>query len=534
MVEQTTPSSPVEAGPSYSLLIRGGRVIDGTGNPWFAADIAVRDGRIKLLRGNTTQVRADRVIDATGFVVCPGFIDVHSHSGLIAMQDPPNEAKVRQGVTTELVGVDGLSYAPFPSAADFSLFAELNAGLDGHPPPGHPWSSVAGYLDALEGRTLCNVACLIGNSALRIATTGWEDRGPTSDEARRMQELLRTGMREGAFGLSTGLTYPPGSYADLDEIAALCRTVSEEGGVYVTHVRYTLGDRFLDPYLEAIEVGRRSGAPVHISHLHSPRPGGARRLLALVDQALDAKLDVTFDSYPYPYSSSRLVALVPEWAHEGGARELMKRLRSKSQRAEMAEDPVFAARDPSFFLVTNFTRKNFLAYDGWSLGAIAEALHRSTMDTLCHLLVEERLGLSYVGLGGNPVNIRQFYQHPAHMVGSDALLLGRWPNPRSHGTYPMVLGQLCKDEVVLTLPEAVRKMTSFPAQRLGLRDRGVLRDGLVADLAIFDPHRVQSRASLESPLAYPEGIDYVIVNGELVIDGGVYTGARPGRALRHG
>ena len=200
----------------------------------------------------------------------------------------------------------------------------------------------------------------------------------------------------------------------------------------------------------------------------------------------------------------------------------------------MAEDPAFVARDPSLFLVTNFSRSRYLQYDGWSLAAIAEALHRSTMDTLCHLLVEEELGLSYVGLGGNPVNIRQCYQHPAHMVGSDALLLGQWPNPRSRGTYPMVLGQLCRDEGLLTLPEAVRKMTSFPAQRLGLQDRGVLRDGLAADLAVFDPRRVQSQASLESPLAYPQGIDYVIVNGELVIDGGVYTGARPGVALRHG
>ena len=517
----------------YDLLIRGGKVLDGTGNPWLVADVAVQDGKLTLLRGDTASVEAARIIDVREAVVCPGFIDVHSHSGLMALQEPWHEAKVRQGVTTELVGVDGLSYAPFFSAEDFSSFAELNAGLDGPSPVSAPWSSVAEYLEALDGHTVCNMAYVIGNSALRIAAMGWEDRHPMSDELARMQEVLRQGMHEGAFGLSTGLTYPPGSYADTEELVALCRVVQEAGGIYVTHLRYNLGDRFLDPCREAIDIGRMSSVPVHISHFNSPRPGGAHLLLGLIDAAREEGLDVTYDAYPYPYTSSRLVALVPEWAHQGGSLFLVQRLRNKADRKRMAEDPDLAVRDFTQFLVTNFSRPRNQAFDGSSLAVIAQALGRSVVDTLCELLIKEELRLSYVGLGGDPVNIRQFYQHPAHMVASDALLLGKHPNPRTYGCYPMVLGELCREEKLLSLPQAVHKMTGLPAQRLGLRDRGILRDGYAADIVIFSPERVRSRASLEHPQSFPEGIDYVIINGVPVIDGGRHTGALPGRALRH-
>ena len=517
----------------YQLLIRGGRVLDGTGNPWMTADVGVQGGRINLLRGDTSRVEASRVIDATGYIVCPGFIDMHSHSGLVALHDPPPEAKARQGVTTELIGVDGRSSAPFLNPQDFDLFMDLNAGLDGRPPTGVRWGSVAECLEALERHSTSNVALVIGNGTLRTAAMGWEERRPTADEARRMGELLRDGMRQGAFGLSTGLTYPPGSYADTQEVVGLCRIIQQEGGVYVTHPRYTLGDRLLEPYREAMEIGRQSGVPVHISHLHSPHAGGARRLLGLVDDARQEGLDVTFDSYPYPYTSAPLTALLPQWTHEGGPQAMLRRLRSKEERGRMAQDSDVAGRDFSLYLLTNFTKARYRSFEGRSLAAVAQTLGRSVVDALCELLVAEGLGLSYVGLGGNPVNIHQLYRHPAHMVSSGGLLLGARPNPRSYGSYPMVLGDFCREERVLELPEAVRKMTSLPAQRLGLRDRGLLQDGYAADLVLFDPLRVASHATLERPREYPEGIDYVIVNGVVVVDGSRFTGALPGRALYH-
>lgn len=515
------------------ILIRGARVVDGSGNPWFSATVAIEGERLRLLRGDASSVQATRVIDATGKVVCPGFIDMHAHSALMALREPHHLPKVLQGVTTEVVGVDGLSYAPFASADDFQMFASLNAGLDGRPPPDLRYTSVADYLSCYDGKTSVNICFLIGNSVLRIASVGWEERRATSDEVRRQQDILRTGMREGAFGLSTGLTYPPGSYADTQELIELCRVVAEEGGIYATHVRYTLGDRFADPFREAIAIARASGCPLHISHLHTPVPGGARRLLRLVDDARSEGLQVTFDSYPYPYTSTRLVALIPAWAHNGGFKPLVARLKDSEVRLRIARDPDFYQRDFRSILVSNLSTPTWRKYDGWSLAAIAQETGKSIVDTLCALLLDEDLNPCYTGLGGNPVNIREFFRHPAHMVGTDALLLGAHPNPRTYGSYPFILGDLVREEGILSLPEAIRKMTSLPAQTLGLPDRGLVRDGFFADLVVFDPQKVRSLATLDNPTEPPLGIEWVLVNGKVVVEQGRHTGVFPGRALRH-
>jgi N-acyl-D-amino-acid deacylase len=517
----------------YQLLIRGGKVLDGTGNPWTATDLGIQEGRISLLHGDTSNVQALRVIDASGYVVCPGFIDMHSHSGMVSLHTPPHEAKVRQGVTTELIGVDGLSPAPFVNEHDFDSFMDLVAGLDGRPPKNFRWGSVTECLEILEQYAVSNLALVIGNSTLRIAAMGWREGQPTLDEAHLMAETLRNAIREGAFGLSTGLTYPPGSYADASEILELCRVTKQEGGIYVTHPRYTLGDRHFEPYREAIEISRQSGCPLHISHLHSPHPGGSRSLLGLLDDARLEGVDVTFDSYPYPYTSGPLLALLPSWTCEGGIQALMRRLRSKHERARIALDPDVAERDYSLYLLTNFTKSKYRFFEGHSLASVAVAMGKSTVETLCELLLTERMGLSYVGLNGNPVNVRSFYRHPVHMVASAGLMLGPRLNPRSYGSYPMVLGDFCREEQVLGLSDAVRKMTGMPAQRLGLRGRGLLLDGYAADIVLFDPLKVASRATLGNPLDYPDGIDYVIVNGTMVIDRGRFTGALPGRALYH-
>lgn len=518
---------------AFDLLVRNGMVVDGTGNPWFRADVAVEGERLRLLRGDTAAVQAIRTIDATGKVVCPGFIDMHAHSAMVVLRDPRHLPKVLQGVTTEVVGVDGLSYAPFLSADDFQVFAHINAGLDGRPPPDLRYASVAEYLGCYDNKTSVNICYLIGNSVLRIAAIGWEERRATSDEVRRQQDLLRTGMREGAFGLSTGLTYPPGSYADTQELIDLCKVVAQEGGIYATHVRYTLGDRFADPFREAIAIARASGCALHISHFHTPVPGGARRLLRLVDEARAQGVQVTFDAYPYPYSSSRLVALVPEWVHNGGPQALVKRLKDPDVRLAIARDPDFYRRDFGSVRVTNLSTAKWRKYDGWSLAAIAHDTGKSIVDTLCSLLLDEDLTPSFVGLGGNPVNIREFFRHPAHMVGTDALHLGEHLNPRTYGSYPLILGDMVREEGILTLPEAIRKMTSLPAQTLGISDRGLLRDGYYADIVVFDPQKVRALATLDNPTEPPEGIEWVIVNGKVVVEQGRHTGVFPGRALRH-
>ena len=518
----------------YDVLIRNGRVYDGTGAPWFQATVAVEEGRLRLLRGDTSEAPTTRAIDAKGLAICPGFIDMHAHSGLVILTQPKHEPKVRQGITTELIGVDGNSYAPFLSPEDFQAFAELNAGLDGRPPIGASWSSVEEYLSAFDNKVSVNVAYVIGNSPLRIAAVGWEERRPTSSEAQRMLDLLRKGMEEGAFGMSTGLNYPPGSYASTEELSELCKQVRRQGGLYVTHVRYPLGDRFMDPFREALDIGRQSGVAVHISHFASrmTAPGAARRLLSLTDAAGQDGVQVTFDVYPYPYTSTRLVAIIPEWAHDGGTHRLRERMQDSDERSRMGQDPDFQGRNLHGAMITGFTKQEYLPLDGMSMADIASALGKSPIDALCEVLLAEDMNLAYVGVAGSPVNIRDFIKHPGATIGSDGVLIGEHPNPRTYGCFPTVLGDLVREEGLLDLPEAIRKMTSFPAQCLGLSDRGILRDGFAADVVVFDPGTVRSPATLEQPKQFPQGIHYVIVNGQVVIDQGQHTGNMPGRALR--
>ena len=516
----------------FDLLIRGGRVVDGTGNPWFRADVGVRGGRLTLLRGDTAGLAAARIIDATGAVVCPGFVDLHAHAGLLALREPRRDPAVLQGVTTELTGLDGMSYAPLPSAEDAALLAEFGAGLDGPCPSGVKWASVAEYLQLLDRGVGCNEAMVVGNAPLRLSTIGWDDRAPTAGESGRMADLLRQGMREGAFGLSSGLTYPPSSYASWGELLELCRAVQSQGGLYATHLRAAPGAGIEGSVREAIAVGRASGVAVHVSNLHAPRAAEARRVLALVDGARARGVDLTFDVSPYPYANGPLIAFLPPWVFRGGPREAMKRLHRQQDRRRIAADPHLAQQDFSRVLVTGFNRSRYRGLEGASLAAIAQAMGRPVVEVLCQLLSAEHLGLSYVSLGTDPAALRQLLRHPAAIVASGGLATGERTGPRAHGTFPTVLGELCREERLLALPEAVRKMTSLPAQRLGLADRGVLKDGCAADIVVFDPLRVRSRASLAVPHAAPEGIDYVAVNGALVVDGGRRTAALPGRVLR--
>ena len=516
----------------FDLLIRGGRVLDGTGNPWFLADVGVRGGRLAVLRGDTSRLTASRTVAAAGAVVCPGFVDLHAHAGLLALREPQRGPAVLQGVTTELIGLDGISYAPLPSTETVALLAELGAGLDGPPPSGLEWTSVAEYLHLLGKGAGCNEALLVGNAPLRLSALGWDDRAPSAQELGRMAELLRQAMQEGARGLSSGLTYPPSSYASWGELVELCRVVREQGGVYVTHLRAAPGTGVEDAVREAIAVGGASGVEVHISNLHVPRTAEARRVLTLVDNARARGVDLTFDVSPYPYTNGPLAAFLPSWVFRGGPREAMKRLHRREDRRSIAADPHLASQDFSRVLLSGFTRSRYRGLEGASLAAIAQALGRPVVETLCQLLSTERLGLSYVGVGSDSTALRQLLRHPAAMVASGGLVAGQRPGPRAYGTFPMVLGELCREEQLLGLPEAVRKMTSLPAQRLGLTDRGLVKDGYAADLVVFDPGRVRAPATLGAPSAPPEGIDYVLVNGELVVDGGRRTAALPGRVLR--
>jgi N-acyl-D-amino-acid deacylase len=525
------------------VLIHGGTVVDGSGNPGYRAAVGIVGDQLSILRGDVAGIEARRSIDAAGLVVAPGFIDMHSHSGLVILEEPAHEAKLRQGVTTELIGVDGISYAPLTDRADLEDLVVLNAGLDGRPGITYDWDTVASYLSRFDRRVSPNIAFVIGNSALRICTVGWADVPADADAVKNMRALLREGMEEGAFGLSTGLDYPPGSHATTEELVELSAEAADLGGMYHTHVRYQLGDQFLDPFREAVDIGRRSGCPLHITHLYRrvTAPGGATRLLDLVEDAVAEGLEVTFDAYPYPWNSTRLLILLPLWIQEGRPAEIKERIADPSLRHRLRRD--VEERGSRYggqhlwgsIRLGYFSRPENARYEGKTLLEVMQDRDQHPADAMCDLLLSEDLRVNQVGSSPDPATLPLFVQHPLGMVGTDSVFLGSYPSPRTYGSFPRILGDLVREERLLSLPEAIRKMTSFAAQRLGLTDRGLLRDGLKADVVVFNADGVRPRATYHQPREYPEGIPYVIVNGEIVIDGGRHTGATPGQALRsHG
>ena len=366
------------------ILIKNGLVIDGTGNPGYFAAVGVQDNEIRILRGDVSSVEAARTIDAADHVVSPGFIDMHSHAGLVILAEPRHEPKVRQGITTELVGVDGNSYAPFRSHDDFLKFVEVNSGLDGNPPLPGRWSTVEQYLGMFDQKVAVNIAYILGNSPVRIDAIGWDDKPATPGDVANMKAVIREAMEEGAFGMSTGLDYPPGNYADTDELVQLSEQVAEMGGIYHTHARYRLGDRFLDPFREAIEISQRSSVPLHITHFYqrSPSAGGGDKLIQLVEDASESGTDVTFDSYPYIYGSTRVLILFPDWIHDGGPSKVKEALRSEDARKRLREEVIPRSQSWHDMWLTYFKRPENHQYEGQSIAALGESRGR-TPSTPC-------------------------------------------------------------------------------------------------------------------------------------------------------
>ena len=527
---------------SVELLIVGGSVVDGTGTPARPGTVVVEGDRMRMLPADAPEPNAQTRIDATDRVVAPGFIDLHSHGGLVILAEPRHEPKVRQGVTTEMVGVDGNGFAPFRRRADLEAFVHMDSGLDGRPDIDYDWRSVADYLARYDGTVSVNVGTLVGNSQLRIDALGWDDVPADAAAIDRMRATLRDAMADGAVGLSTGLDYPPGSFATTDELAQLARTAAERGGFYHTHVRYPLGDRYLDPFREAIEIGRRGEAPAHITHFYhrQTHPGGPEPLLALVDDARAEGLDVTFDSYPSEWASTRLLIQIPQWAQAGGPGPLKERLADVTARDRIRDE--FASRGAAYtgpggwadLRLGNFRRPDLLRWEGRVLADVMEDTGSDAVDTICDLLLAEDLGVNQVTSGPWTETLRPFITHPVGMVGTDSTFIGAKPSPRTYGSYPRILGQFVRDERLLSLEAAIHKMTGAAAARLGLEQRGTLRDGSFADLVVFDPATIRSNATYDEPKQFPTGIEQVIVNGTLVVGNAEHTGATPGRGIRLG
>ncbi|MBF9067734.1 N-acyl-D-amino-acid deacylase family protein [Streptacidiphilus fuscans] len=537
-------------------VLRGALVVDGSGGAPYRAD-AVLDvspddgGRIaRLHREGAPGPRpgaapgSGRVIDADGLVLAPGFVDMHAHSDLALLTDPGHEAKVAQGVTLEVLGQDGLSYAPVDETTLPGLRRQL-AGWNGDPDAAEldwNWRSVGQYLDRLDQGVAVNAAYLVPQGTLRALVLGWEDRAATPDELERMRGLLAQGLAEGAVGMSSGLTYTPGMYADTAELTALCEVVAAHGGYYCPHHR-SYGAGALAAYAEMVAVARASGCALHLAHAtmnFEVNRGRAGELLALVDAALADGVDLTLDSYPYLPGSTTLAALLPGWATAGGPEETLRRLGDPAALARIRADLEVHGSDGCHGVVADWDTVQVSGVRtpalrsrvGLTVSQLASRDGVEPFAAFTRLLVEDGLGTTILQHVGDEANVRAIMRHPVHCGGSDGLLVGDRPHPRAYGTFPRYLGHYVRELGVLGLAECVRHLAATPARRLGLRDRGQVREGWRADLVLLDPTEIADEATYEQPRRLPHGIPYVFVDGVAVLDDGRRTAALPGRSVR--
>jgi N-acyl-D-amino-acid deacylase len=523
------------------LIIRSGIVIDGTGAAPRPADIGVQGDRITAL-DDLSGATATTIIDAGGLTVIPGFIDTHTHSDLAAFL-PDSEmdvrvAAVRQGVTTEICGNCGFTAFPVLEETRQDTLQHLSILGDVRP----DWSTFDEYASRLEEKGIhANLASLVGHGSLRTAVMGYVDRDAQPREVRAMQDLLRQALEQGAVGLSTGLIYAPGVFASTEEITELARVAAELGRPYSTHMRGET-DMIVRSVEEALTIGRRSGAPVHISHHKTAGRanwGRTNETLAILDVSRHAGQDVTCDVYPYTAGSTMLAALLPAWVRAGGLEPMLERLRDRQCRERITqeflepsmvwENLVNAAGWDHISISTCPGRSE---YEGRTIDALAENDGRTPADFTFDLIVEQRGQVTMILEMMDEDDVRRVVSYPGSMIGSDGIPLPGKPHPRWAGTFSRVLGRYVREEKLLSLADAVHKMTGFSAERFGLRDRGVLAPGKAADIVVLDPERVADRATYDAPLLSPAGVRHVIVNGVPVVRDETLTGATPGRVLR--
>jgi N-acyl-D-aspartate/D-glutamate deacylase len=527
----------------YDVIIRHGRIVDGTGNPWFEGDVAIRGDRIVAI-SPAVPGEAHREIDAHGLIVAPGFIDMHSHSDFVLFEDGRAESKIRQGVTTEILG-EGSSAGPYHG--EFTGPGVTVAGTE------RRWSRLGEYFDLVdEADVSVNVASYVGIGNVWQCVMGTSFDRPTPEQLEAMCRLVDEAMRDGALGLSSQLMMPPGSLATTDDVVALCEVVRRYGGIYSTHIRNE-GLGVFDSVKEAIEIGERSGVPVDIIHLKIADQqywGRMPEIIELIQSARDRGVNVQAHVYPYTRGNNDLVSIIPPWAHEGGRAELLARLRDPEQRARIRDDIrngvpgwynhyTAVGGDWSRMLVSANNLYQGLTMDRVFALRAGDGPARDPIEELFDILIEQEGSVSTVFAHHTEEDMTFALLQPWCSLGSDGSALATDgvlrrgnPHPRSFGTFPRVLGPYVRDLKLLRLEDAIRKMTSLNAAKAGLHERGLLKPGMFADVTVFDPRTVGDRATYTEPFLYSTGIEYVFVNGELAVDHGERTEARPGRALR--
>jgi N-acyl-D-amino-acid deacylase len=526
----------------YDIVIKNGTVVDGSGNKGYVSDIGIKDGKVIVIE-KTISVGASLEIDATGQVVAPGFIDVLSWASGPIIYDGEVQSVVCQGITTAIFG-EGLSMGPVNDAVQEdmqTMWKEYNISYD--------WRTLADYLKYVEKQgTSVNIASFVGATTVRLYVIGNEDRLATPEELKKMQELIRIEMEAGALGVASSLVYTPAFYANTEELIELSKTAAEYGGIYISHIRGEGAD-LIEALEELITITEQAKIPAEVYHLKAAGKENWQKLddaISLIEKARERGLDITADIYPYTAGATGLDAMLPPWSKEGGNEEMIKRLKQKSTRDKIKKEILTSTSGWENFywmagggkgILVSYLAKN-KEFQGKSIAKIASIVNKDELDTIFDLLIDEN------GFGGgiyflmSEDNVMKKLQLPwvSFCTDEDAykltgLMSKRNPHPRAYGTFPRILGKYVREEGVIALEEAIRKMSGLPADRLGLKDRGRIGKGLAADIVVFNPKTVIDKATYTEPHQFPEGIHYVIVNGKIVVKDGVHTGAKPGKAL---
>ncbi|HLN80347.1 MAG TPA: D-aminoacylase [Thermoanaerobaculia bacterium] len=525
---------------TFDLIFAGGRVVDGTGAPWFRADVGIAGDRIAAV-GDLSRASSRRRVDVSRLVVAPGFIDMLGQSEYNVLVDNRAASKITQGITTEITG-EGSAIAPLNArmiADRKDAWSRYGVTPD--------WTTLAGYWKAFErARPALNLGTFVGAGGVRDLVVGKDDRAATPSELAAMETAVAQAMEEGAFGLSTSLAYVPDRFASTEEIIALAKVAARYGGTYITHQRDE-GDGIDASLDEVFSIAREARIPAQIYHLKTAGKRNWGRMPAVlrrIEQARAEGLDISANQYPWVASANALSASLPLWAREGGREKLLARLRDPAARARVRADfprnnPDWADQPGSRILITTVLKPELKKYEGKTIAEIARAEEKDPLDVLMDLVIADNANVGRVTFSMSEEDVKAALAHPLVSMGTDSgaraedgIYSLEKSHPRAWGSTARILGKYVRDERVLTLEEAVRKMTSLPASRMGLADRGIVRPGMAADVVVFDPATVRERSTYADPLHYSEGIPFVCVNGQLVVDSGKITGARPGRALK--
>lgn len=525
----------------FDVIIKNGKIADGTGSILFKADVGINGDKIEAI-GDLSSSSANLIIDAEEQIVSPGFIDIHTHTDTELIVNPKGESKIRQGVTTEVSGNCGSS--PFPyTDEDFETIREsFKKRYD----EDINWKDITGFLQTLEKKKISlNYATFTGSGDLRAYVVGKNDVKPTPDQLKKMKELLAEDMKNGSFGLSTGLEYAPGSYACTEEIIELAKVVAEHNGLYNTHMRNE-DDTLEEAIQESLRICKEAGVKLEIAHLKTSNPANWHKIdnvLNMIDKAAESGLPVNADRYPYIAYATGLSALLPLWARQGNTDEIINRMKDQETLPAIKEYVSSRAKRiggwNNFVISYSVSEKN-KQWEGKPISESAEIAGLEPTDFVIQILTEEKLQAGMVGFAMNEDNLKRILSHKLVMIGSDGSATAPYgklgtgkPHPRFYGTFPRVLGKYCREEKIFDLPTAVQKMTSMAADKLGLKGRGYLKKNYFADIVVFDPLTVNDRATFSDPHQYPDGIKYVFVNGVLTIKDGEHTGTFAGSVLRH-